>query len=29
MNGCVAVYRNPTNQVTACGAIFGSTSYYN
>jgi hypothetical protein len=29
MSGCVAVYRNPTNQVTACGAIYGSTSYYN
>ena len=28
-NGCVAVYRNPTSQVTACGAIFNSTSYFN
>jgi len=28
-NGCIAVYRNPTSQLTACGAIFGSTSYYN
>ncbi len=29
MTGCVAVYRNPTSQVTACGAIFNNTSYFN
>jgi hypothetical protein len=29
MNGCVAVYVHPARPVTACGAIFGSTSYYN
>jgi hypothetical protein len=29
MNGCVAVYSDPTSNVTACGAIYGSTSYYN
>ena len=28
MTGCVAVYTHPTNG-TACGAIYGSTSYYN
>jgi hypothetical protein len=29
-NGCVAVYTHPTSGAnTACGAIFGSTSYYN
>ena len=28
-NGCVAVYTHPTTGSTACGAIFGSTSYYN
>jgi hypothetical protein len=28
-NGCVAIYSNPTISNTACGAIFGSTSYYN
>jgi hypothetical protein len=28
-NGCVAVYVHPASPVTACGAIFGSTSYYN
>jgi hypothetical protein len=28
-NGCVGVYINPTSNVTACGAIYGSTSYYN
>ncbi len=28
-NGCVAVYIHPPSPVTACGAIFGSTSYYN
>jgi hypothetical protein len=28
-NGCVAVYAHPTTSGTACGAIFGSTSYYN
>ncbi len=29
MNGCVGVYVNPNSNVTACGAIYGSTSYYN
>jgi hypothetical protein len=29
MNGCVGVYINPNSNVTACGAIYGSTSYYN
>lgn len=29
MNGCVGVYVHPASPVTACGAIFGSTSYYN
>ena len=29
INGCVAVYVHPASPVTACGAIFGSTSYYN
>jgi hypothetical protein len=29
MNGCVAVYTHPNSNVTACGAIYGSTSYYN
>ena len=29
MSGCVAVYIHPTNSNTACGAVFGSTSYYN
>ena len=29
MNGCVGVYIHPASPVTACGAIFGSTSYYN
>jgi hypothetical protein len=29
MTGCVAVYIDPTNQPTACGAIYGNTSYYN
>ena len=28
-NGCVGVYINPNSNVTACGAIYGSTSYYN
>jgi hypothetical protein len=28
-NGCVGVYVHPSSPVTACGAIFGSTSYYN
>jgi hypothetical protein len=29
-NGCVGVYTHPTSGAnTACGAIFGSTSYYN
>jgi hypothetical protein len=28
-NGCVGVYVHPASPVTACGAIFGSTSYYN
>jgi hypothetical protein len=28
-NGCVAVYSHPASNVTACGAIYGSTSYYN
>lgn len=28
-NGCVGVYSDPTSTVTACGAIYGSTSYYN
>jgi hypothetical protein len=27
--GCVGVYTHPTTANTACGAIFGSTSYYN
>ncbi|HEV2101050.1 MAG TPA: hypothetical protein VGR45_19245 [Stellaceae bacterium] len=29
MTGCVAVYTHPTTFRTACGAIYGSTSYYN
>jgi hypothetical protein len=30
MSGCVGVYTHPTNGAnTACGAIYGSTSYYN
>jgi hypothetical protein len=30
MNGCVGVYTHPTSGAnTACGAIYGSTSYYN
>ena len=29
MKGCVGVYINPNSNVTACGAIYGSTSYYN
>jgi hypothetical protein len=29
MAGCVAVYIDPTSPATACGAIFGSTDYYN
>jgi hypothetical protein len=29
MNGCVAVYTHTTTSGTGCGAIFGSTSYYN
>jgi hypothetical protein len=28
-NGCVAVYSHPSSNVTACGAIYGNTSYYN
>jgi hypothetical protein len=28
-NGCVAVYTHSTTSGTGCGAIFGSTSYYN
>ena len=28
-NGCVAVYKDSTSPVTACGAVFGATSYYN
>jgi hypothetical protein len=28
-SGCVAVYAHPTTSGTACGAIFGSTGYYN
>ena len=29
MTGCVAVYVHPASPATGCGAIFGSTSYYN
>jgi hypothetical protein len=29
MTGCVAVYTHPTTTNTACGAIYGSTGYYN
>jgi hypothetical protein len=28
-NGCVGVYVHPASPVTACGAVFGATSYYN
>jgi hypothetical protein len=28
-NGCVGVYTHPTTANTACGAIFGNTSYFN
>jgi hypothetical protein len=29
MTGCVGVYTHPTTANTACGAIFGNTSYFN
>jgi hypothetical protein len=29
MTGCVAVYTHPTTSNTACGAIYGNTSYFN
>src|SRR5262249_3409797 len=29
MSGCVGVYIHKTTQNTACGAIYGHTSYYN